>query len=345
MIRQNVTMLSISIGAIVAVAVGVGAVALLRMDPSGEQGSGLPNAFEYDLANYEKTDPALIRYTQKAEIPVGMREVRAVAIGLEDRIVVAGDKSIRTFSADGARLSDISLDDEPHCLAVGNAGHKFPGRLYVGLRDHVEVFTSDGTRESTWARPGQRAVLTSIAAADGDVFVADTGSPIVWHYDVTGKVLGQIGKRDQSRGIPQLIVPSPYFDVAIAPDGLLRVVNPGMHRIQAFTFYGHLEISWGKRGMGVEAFCGCCNPSNIAILSDGRVVTAEKGLPRVKVYGESGEFEGVVAGPEILAPYHAATVETRDDYRLHPADVAVDSRGRILVLDPATRCVRVFEHK
>ncbi len=140
-------------------------------------------------------------------------------------------------------------------------------------------------------------------------------------------------------------MPSPYFDVAVAPDGLLRVANPGTHRIEAFTFDGHLELSWGKRGMGIEAFCGCCNPSNIAILADGRVVTAEKGIPRVKVYSESGEFECVVVGPEILAPNRSATVETRDELRLHPVDLAVDSRSRILVLDPAAGSVRIFEHK
>ena len=152
--------------------------------------------------------------------------------------------------------------------------------MYVGMRDHVEVFDADGSRESVWDRPPANAPCsTSIAVAEEDVFVADAGALVVWHYDLDGKLLGSIGKRDPSRGdSAALIVPSPYFDVAVAPDGLLRVANPGMHRIEAFTFDGHLEFSWGKRGLGVEAFCGCCNPSNIAILPDGRVVTAEKGF-------------------------------------------------------------------
>jgi hypothetical protein len=213
------------------------------------------------------------------------------------------------------------------------------------MRSHVEVFDVRGSRQSVWSQPGKRAVLTSIAVADEDVFVADAGSLVVWHYNPGGKQLGAIGKRDPSRGIPGFIVPSPYFDVAVAPDGLLRVVNPGAHCIEAFTFDGHMELSWGKRGIGIEAFCGCCNPSNIAILADGRVVTAEKGIPRVKVYSESGEFESVVVGPETLAASPSAMVETRDELRLHPVDVAVDSRSRILVLDPPAGCVRIFEHK
>jgi hypothetical protein len=377
--RIKRSFLGTAIGAIVGLAIGIGAVAWFRIDPSGDRGSGLPDAFSYDLEKYEKIDPSLIQYTEKAKIEVGLHEVRAVAVGPDDHIYVASDKMIRVFDPDGNRQKEIALDKEPSCLAVAgsplkmgtgselagtntaenssgevpvpliqrtaNAEHNFPNRIYVGMRDHVEVINADGTPDSVWSSPSKRSVLTSIAVADEDVFVADAGSVVVWHYDLDGKLLGAIGRRDESRGIPQLVIPSPYFDVAIAPDGLLRVVNPGMHHIEAFTFDGHMELSWGKRGMEIDAFCGCCNPSNIAILPDGRVVTAEKGIPRVKVYSESGQFESVVVGPETLAPGRTATVETRDDLRLHPVDLAVDSRSRILVLDPAAGCVRIFEHK
>jgi hypothetical protein len=274
-----------------------------------------------------------------------MHEARAVAVGPDDRIYVAGDKAIRIFSPDGKKLKNRELEGAPFCVAVGGAEHESPGRIYVGMREHVEVFNADGKRESVWGRPGKRSVLTSIATAEEDVFVADAGMMIVWHYDPQGKLLGRIGKRDEAQGFPGFIVPSPYFDVAIAPDGLLRVVNPGLHRIEAYTFDGHRELFWGIRGMGVEAFCGCCNPANIAILPDGRVVTAEKGISRVKVYGPEGKFECVVVGPETLEPNPSAAVETRDELRIHPADLAVDSRSRVLVLDPAIGSVRVYEHK
>jgi len=85
--------------------------------------------------------------------------------------------------------------------------------------------------------------------------------------------------------------------------------------------------------MRPEGFCGCCNPSHIALFPDGRFVTSEKGLPRVKVYDAKGVFVGLVAGPDMFA---------EDAVGL---DLAVDSRGRILVLDPARRMVRVFAAK
>jgi hypothetical protein len=157
--------------------------------------------------------------------------------------------------------------------------------------------------------------------------------------------LGRIGQKDESRNIRGFIIPSPYFDVAVAPDGLLRVVNPGEHKIEAYTFDGHLEVSWGQRGLDVPAFCGCCNPAAMAILPDGRFVTGEKGIPRVKIYGPEGKFECVVVGPDILAPNFSATTETRDDLRLHPVDLAVDGKSRILVLDPNAGKLRIFEAK
>ncbi len=136
--RRKKLLVNGAIGAIVLVAIGVGAVAWLRIDPSGLQGSGLPDAFDYNLEQYQKTDPALIHYAQKTQFPVGLREVRAIAAGPQDHIFVAGDKAIRIFDRDGKPLQDIVLDQEPCCLAVGMRPC-VPGRIYVGMRDHVEV--------------------------------------------------------------------------------------------------------------------------------------------------------------------------------------------------------------
>ena len=343
--RKKLSVFGVTIGAIIGLAIGIGTVAWLRIDPSGERGNGLPKSCDYSLDEYEKIKPAMVCYRQMTEIPVQMKEVRAVAAGRDDRILVAGDKAITVFAHDGKRIEQIELQQEPYCLAVADANHALPGRLYVGMKDHVEIFDGQGKRQAVWSPAGPRAVLTSIALSEEDVFVADAGSRIVWRYDTSGKLVGRIGERDPSREISGFVIPSPYFDMALAPDGLLRVANPGRLRVEAYTFDGHQELWWGKSGTAVGEFSGCCGPSNIAILSDGRVVTAEKGIPRVKIYSPSGKFECVVAGPDILAPNFSAAIGTCDEHTRHPVDLAVDSRSRILVLDPAAGCVRIFEHK
>jgi len=323
----------------------VGLAQVLRVDVYGERGSGLSERFTYDLEAFERTDPALIKWRPTRQFTVPLDDPRAVAVGPEDRIYVAGDHAVVVFSPDGQKLQQIKIPGEPRCLAVAGAGSESPGRVYVGLQHHVEVYDPQGNREAIWRPTGSDGPLTSIALGEHEVFVADAGGRIVLRYDAAGKPLGRIGARDESQDIPGLVIPSPYFDVALGADGLLRVVNPGGHRIESYTPDGRLELAWGKASLGIEGFCGCCNPANIAILPDGNIVTAEKGIPRVKVYAADGEFLSVVAGPELLLPAPHAATETRSDHKLKVIDVAADSRGRILVLDPQTRSVRIFQPK
>ncbi|HCU34175.1 MAG TPA: hypothetical protein DGT21_01650, partial [Armatimonadetes bacterium] len=125
----------------------------------------------------------------------------------------------------------------------------------------------------------------------------------------------------------------PHFDVAITREGALLVTNPGKHAVEMYSPEGTLVTSWGQTGQTIEGFCGCCNPTDIAVMADGRVVTSEKGLPRVKVYTAGGMLDAVVAVP--------------DDFSTHAAgmDLAVDGAGHIWVLDPPEGVVKVFAPK
>ena len=122
--------------------------------------------------------------------------------------------------------------------------------------------------------------------------------------------------------------------------------NTGRHRVEAYTRDGDLEFSWGKASAAIEGFCGCCNPTGLALLPDGRCVTCEKGLPRVKVYSPQGVFESVVAGPESFPENANATfVNGAEDCRLGGLDAAVDSQQQIYVLDLVTGEMHVMKHK
>lgn len=133
--------------------------------------------------------------------------------------------------------------------------------------------------------------------------------------------------------------------MAIHPDGWLRVVNPGALRVEAFSFDGNLELFWGKAAADIEGFFGCCNPANMVVLPDGRCITAEKGLIRVKVYSADGQFESVVAGPQSFGAAAAVTNESLSDHEYTAVDLAVDSTGRVIVLDLTTGQIHVFEPK
>jgi hypothetical protein len=114
--------------------------------------------------------------------------------------------------------------------------------------------------------------------------------------------------------------------------------------VEAYTFDGDFEGAWGKPTAAIEGFCGCCNPIGLALLSDGRFVTCEKGLPRVKVYSAEGEFESVVAGTESF-PENAKACSGLNDCVHGGLDAAVDSEGRIYILDFVASDIRVMRRK
>jgi hypothetical protein len=329
----------ILIAGLIVLAVAVAIIAVVRFDTTGKKGSGLGQEFIYDVGDLGKIDPNLILYKESAPaIDTRFSESRAVALDSRGTIYVAGDKAIRKFDENGNELGEIKLTDAPMCLTIDT-----DGKIYIGMTNYVQVYGNQPKLLATWQNLGDAAVLTSIAVSKNDVFVADAGNRIVHRFDKTGKFINHIGAKDKDRNIPGFVIPSPYFDLAVARDGLLRVTNPGQHRIEAYTFDGDLEFSWGRFSAGVEGFCGCCNPVNFAQLEDENFVTCEKGLIRIKIYDPEGAFAGVVAGPEQLVEGGASRVsEFGPASHAGGFDVAVNPNGRIFVLDTIKNTVRIF---
>jgi sugar lactone lactonase YvrE len=292
------------------------------------KGSGTSgNPYEYDLGDLRKVDKDLICYRETGQINIGINEPHAMDVGNNDEIYLGGDGSIKVFDPKGSELIEIEVNGMVYCLALGS------DKLFVGLKDHIEVLDLEGQVLAKWDAINDRAYLTSIAVDENSVFAADAGNKIVYKYNLDGNLQNLIGKKDRQKGIRGFVIPSPYFDLTIGREGQLWVVNPGFHAFEAYDFEGNQISSWEKTSMQVDGFSGCCNPGNIALLEDGSFVTSEKGIERVKIHHPSGEFKCVVAAPEL---FEVGTIIT---------DLAVDSNGRILVLDSRKGLVRIFEEK
>jgi hypothetical protein len=318
-------------------AVGAGVLAGVGRQTAAAESDA--NPFAYDVDRLTSIDPKLIKYRQAQLFSVRKPEPRRIALSPKEELFVATGNGVATMDRQGNPLVDIASGLPARCVAVAE-----DGTVYVGLRSHVEVFNAKGQTLATWEPPTQKTWLTGLSVGPNDLFAADSANRVVFRYDRSGKIIGRIGEKNLSHNIPGLIVPSPYLDVKLGRDGLVRVNNPGRHCVEVFTPNGDLEFSWGKPSLNISGFCGCCNPIGLALLPDGRCVTCEKGVPRVKVYSADRELECVVAGPDQFRENaRPGSISKRTDGTLGGLDAAVDSHGRVYVLDLVTAKVHVME--
>ena len=318
---------------------GVAVYLVLRMDILGRR--PVPVQYQYQIGQVADVDPNLILYHELDQrIQTGFKQARAVCVDPNGLIYVAGDSQVRLFDKAGQQTKTVDVPAGPKCLAVAD-----DGMIYVGTRDHVEALSPAGEQIAAWPNLGEGTVITGIALDKDALYVADAGHRVVLRCDLQGKVLGRIGEKNPDRRIEGFVIPSPHFDLVMAPDGLLRVVNPGRHRIEAYTTDGELEVAWGRFGSDIEGFTGCCNPVSLAMLPDGGFVTCEKGVVRVKVFGPDGRFIGVVAGPRQLTGSAGQVCQTVDQCQGSGFDVTTDSQGLVYVLDTLKNAIRIFEKK
>jgi len=289
---------------------------------SGRPDRSKPNPFAYDIEEFKNVDPSLISYREEKNFKIGFDNPAAIAVH-NDIIYVAGDRTLKVVDLNGVLLEEIALPTEVQALEVVD------GKMFMAAGNRIIRY--DGNNNfSEWEQLDDNSVITAIAATENDVFFADAGMRRVLRFTHEGDFVVEFdGKADEGE-LHGFIIPSPFFDLDINDEGELWVVNPGLHAIENYTFDGNFRSHWQNTSMKPEGFSGCCNPSHFCFLSDGRYVTSEKGLVRIKTYKRSGEFEGVVAAP----------VKFVDDG--HSPDVAADSRHNIYALDFDKKIVRVF---
>lgn len=319
--------------AAVALAVGAGLLALRGRQP--EPGEAL----RYDVAAVEaKGAGAPVLFEERAMIDPGIEGVTALAVGPEGEICTAGEGGVCVRKPMGAEPLRIAMDPPPRCLAVTSGG-----RILAGRGGAILVFGPGGAEQARWTGFGEKAHITALAVDGEEVFAADAGQRVVLRLDARGQVLNRIGAKDEAQGIAGFIIPSGYFDVAFDPMGGLWAVNPGRHGLEQYRPDGSLVSAWQRASMKPDGFCGCCNPTHIAFLDDNTLVTAEKGVPRVKLYAPDHELLGFVAPPAAFAEpgSQALALDKGPPVR----GLAVDAAGRVLVLDGWRDAIRVFVRK
>lgn len=167
---------------------------------------------------------------------------------------------------------------------------ELPSDPYAGGLTTLEAEAIVGTQGS---EPGQFQNPRGIAlAADGSIYIADTGNHRIQHLSPSGEVLHVWGSFSGSEASLDGTAPPGTFnepwDVAVAPDGTVYVADTWNSRIQKFSSEGKFITMWGDFGQGetLDAFWG---PRSIAVDTTGRVYVSDTGNKRIAIFNSKGE--------------------------------------------------------
>ncbi len=283
----------------------------------------------------------MIAYEQTRLLRTDFDEPRAVLVDEAGFILVAGDRVVRAYGTDDSIAAEVACAGDVRAITFEGEGPQ--RRLWAASDDLVEQFHRNGTRLDAWKIAGLRLPqITSIAVHEDTVYLADAANRRVLACEKTGDIRWEVGQRDPDRAVPGIILRSAYFDVAVSPDRLVWVGNAGRGQMESYTRRGTFDRTWGVMGTDIDKFFPCCNPSNFALFPDGRFVTAEKGVLRVKVCDVDGTCASVVADAHLFEP-HRREMQDRAAERLVALDVAVDAQQRVYILDMATGLVHVMQ--
>jgi len=285
-----------------------------------------------EVAQPEVKKDLPLKYALVKTIDTAMKDISGIAIDGGDRIIISGGEGIGIFDSDGKRIKMIESSAPVLCVAVDKQDN-----IYAGLESRIKVYDKNGKQGASWGESGKgRGKLrrvTSIAVYGANVYVGDAGNRCVHRFDTTGDFIDDIGRKDEEAGIAGIVVrQNPYLDIDVASNGILYVTNPGRMRVEQYKADGTLIRFWGRSGRREDEFCGCCNPTNLLVLDDGRVATGEKAISRVKVYDKNGNMLALM-GSEYFSRKAVGL------------DIAQDSKKRLYVIDPNASDIKVFALK
>ncbi len=183
-------------------------------------------------------------------------------------------------------------------------------RVYVITRfdPRAIVYERDGTFVTSWGD----GIFTSRThcirfGQDGSIYAVDDGNHTVRKFTPDGQLLMTLGTpgvasdtgydaslKDTYAKCQSIVRGGPPFNrptgVAIAANGDLYVTDGyGNARVHQFTADGQLIRSWGEPGTGPGQFN---LPHDLWVLSDGRVMVADRENDRIQFFSPSGEFLG-----------------------------------------------------
>lgn len=280
------------------------------------------NPYQFSVEEFKVVDESLLSHQEVRRIEVE----NPVALAWQNgKLFLLSGNNLQVISPQGRELLNRQVGNNPRAvLVVGDE------QIIIAFENYLVAKDAEGNELFRSEILDEQSLITAIARSGETLFVADAGRRQVWllnrELEVTDRFRGESGVSSMHG----FILPSLHFHMAVNAENELWITNPGLHSIQNYSLSGRLRRFWGEPSFANEGFSGCCNPYYFAFLSDGRFVTSEKGIIRVKIYRESGELESVVAPADWFPNGEKA-----------PA-IAVDDQDNIWLLDFDKKMLRLF---
>lgn len=245
------------------------------------------------------------------EFKVKEGTLKAVTVSESGNIYLGGESFVSGYNSKLKQEWTLSPPASVTSLSF------FGDTVYASTADMILVISNEGKLLNEWGPFESNSIITSVSANRSNVAFADAGNKTIYLLDKGGEVKRMIGRNDG-----QFIVPSAYFDVSVDSAGLIYVANTGQRRLEVRNGEGVTIMYFGEAGTAPEAFCGCCNPAHFIKINNG-YITAEKGINRIKILGDSGEFIEFVSSKNDFVPsvpLDIASVDGNTIYAANPAD-------------------------
>jgi hypothetical protein len=258
----------------------------------------------------ETTGPSDNWVVEKVIEP-GKGQLEAVATSDNGTVYLGGESFILCYDPDLKLQWEYKTEMPVTALAVSG------NNVYAAVKATILVLNLKGEKVEEWGPFEDNAMITSLTANGLYVAFADAANKTVFILDKKGVVRSLIGKSGEP-----FIIPSYYFDVALSVDNIIFIANTGNRRIERRNIEGTMLNFFGKPGIEPGAFCGCCNPSHFVLIPGG-FITAEKGINRIKILDQNGNFVEFVSSVNNFVPPLPLDIASPDGkviYGANPAD-------------------------
>lgn len=245
------------------------------------------------------------------ELKITEGRLKAVTVSPSGNIYLGGDSFMTCYDKDMKIVWNLKTPSPVTSLSCSG------DTIFASTMEQVLIVSKDGQIKSEWGPFEDSCIFTSISSNRTYVALADAGNKMLLVLDKGGEVKKLIGQNDG-----QFIIPSAYFEVVLNDNNTIFVANTGHRRVETRGINGEVKSYFGEPGLSPEAFCGCCNPAHFIVIPGG-FVTAEKGINRIKILNEKGEFVEFVSSKNNFVasiPLDLASADGKTIYAANPAD-------------------------